>query len=111
MKRIGGNITGKFQTRTVTTDSIGEQSETWTDVLTVSGFLDYSGGQNNIREFNTKLEESTHIFICDYVTLTGISARDSRMVINSKNYEILEIDNPMELNEHLEIYLKYIGVA
>jgi len=110
MKRIGGNVEAVIQTRTVLTDDIGEQSETWTLAMKVKGFLDYAGGQGNIRNYGTKLEESSHIFICDYTDL-GVDARNSRMVINGKVYEVLEIDNPMEMNEHLEIQLKYLGVA
>ena len=30
--------------------------------------------------------------------------------IANKHYEILLIDNPMELNYHIEFYLKYTGV-
>ena len=31
------------------------------------------------------------------------------MVINNKKYDVTLIDNPMELNAQLEIYLKYVG--
>jgi hypothetical protein len=31
------------------------------------------------------------------------------MVINDKVYDIMVIDDPMELHEQLEIYLKYTG--
>ena len=42
MKRIGGNVEAVIQTRTVLTDDIGEQSETWTLAIKVKGFLDYA---------------------------------------------------------------------
>ena len=48
------------------------------------------------------------MFICEYQNL-DISEENSRMVIDGKAYEITYIDNPMNLNYHLEIYLKYIG--
>lgn len=110
MKRIGGNVDAVFQVRTVTADEIGEQVESWVDVKRVKGFLDYTGGQNSIKAYGTKLEETTHVFICDYAAL-DVDARNSRMVIKGKVYEVLEIDNPMEMNYHIEIQLKYLGVA
>jgi len=110
MKKIKGNQTAVIQKRTVTSNDIGEQVEAWTDSVSLKGFLDYTGGQANIREYDTKLDDSTHIFMCDFQTLT-VDARNTRMVIGTKVFDILEIDNPMGMNEHLEIYLKYIGVA
>ena len=109
MKLIGGNTIGYIQTRTVTTDDIGEQLEDYVTVLQLNGFLDYLSGEENIRNYDSKLRESTHVFICDYMEL-NVAERDSRMLINNRIYEISRIDNPMELNQHLEIYLKYIGV-
>lgn len=110
MKKIKGNQSAVIQERTVTMNSIGEEVEAWTDSVALKGFLDYTGGQAQIREYDTKLEESTHIFLCNYTELS-VDARNTRMVIGTKVYEILEIDNPMGMNEHLEIYLKYVGVA
>lgn len=110
MKKIGGNINAVFQTRTVTNNDIGEQVETWTDIQSIKGFLDYMGGQSSYRTYDAKLEESSHIFICDYTQL-NFNEFDARAVINGATYEIVKIDNPMELNEHLEIFLKFVGEA
>ena len=38
-----------------------------------------------------------------------ITSENARMVIDGMVYEILLIDNPMNMNEHLEIYLRFIG--
>lgn len=57
-----------------------------------------SGGDSKYNTYNAKIQESTHIFICDYVSLDkSISAEKSRVVINGKIYDIMIIDNPMEL--------------
>ena len=107
---IGGNITAVIQTRTSQTNAIGEQVKKWTDAITLKGFLDLSGGNAQYQTFNAKIQESTHFFICDYVPLPdSITAENSRMIIRNKIYQITLIDNPMELNKHLEIYLKYTG--
>ena len=48
--------------------------------------------------------------MCDYVELDAkITAENARAIINGKTYDITLIDNPMELNQQLEIYLKYTG--
>ena len=52
------------------------------------------------------------IFIADYVTLDStIKPENSRMVIKGNRYDLLLIDNPMELGNgsQLEFYLKYTG--
>ena len=112
MKGISGNITAKIQTATTTTNAIGEQVKTWADAQTLKGWLDLLGGDSKYQNFNAKIQESTHVFICDYVALnSGISAETAQMVINSKTYDILLIDNPMEMGScsQLEFYLKFTG--
>lgn len=112
MKGIGGNLYAYIQTKTVTINAIGEHVETWIDVQRVKGWLDLSSGDSKYSSFNAKIQESTHVFVADYVLLNdSISAESSRMVINGKRYDILLIDNPMEMGSgsQLEFYLKYTG--
>lgn len=112
MKGIGGNITAVIQTATTTKNSIGEQVKSWADAQKLKGWLDLSAGDSRYTTYNAKIQESTHIFIADYVPLAdGIQAENSRMVINGKVYDILLIDNPMEMGSgsQLEIYLRYTG--
>lgn len=114
MKGIGGNITAVIQTCTVTKNKIGEQVKTWADAMTLKGWLDLqseSQAFSSYSKFHAKLQESTHIFIADYVPLGDIEAENSRMVINGKRYDIMLIDNPMEMGSgsQLEIFLKYTG--
>lgn len=109
---IGGNASATIQVRTTAKNEIGEMLSTWTDVQTVQGWLDLSSGSSQYTTYNAKIQESTHIFVADYVTLNSkISAENSRMVVNGKRYDILLIDNPMEMQagSQLEIYLKYTG--
>lgn len=107
---IGGNISGALQTKTATKNEIGESIPTWVTRHTLTGFLDLASGESRYTTYNTKMQESTHIFICDFVSIASdVQPENSRMVINSKNYDVMLIDNPMELNAHLEIYLKYTG--
>lgn len=110
MKGIGGNITAIIQISTVTLNEIGEQVKAWENVQTLRGWLDLQNGESRYSTYHAKIQESTHYFIGDYVPLDErITAENSRMVINGKRYDVMLIDNPMELNAQLEIYLKYTG--
>lgn len=112
MKGIGGNTRATVQVYTSNTNDIGEHVQTWADAQTLKGWLDLSSGEARFATYNAKIQESTHVFICDYVSLDSrITAETSRMVINSKVYDVLLVDNPMELGtgSQLEFYLKHTG--
>jgi head-tail adaptor len=112
MKGIGGNTKAIIQVFTNAKNDIGEQVKTWTDVQTIKGWLDLQSGDSRYTTFNAKIQESTHIFIADYVTLDSkITAEGARLVIGGKHYDILLIDNPMEMQSgsQLEIYLRFTG--
>ena len=112
MKGIGGNTKAIIQVFTNSKNEIGEPVKTWADVQTIKGWLDLQSGESRYTTFNAKIQESTHIFIADYVTLNSkITAESARMVINGKRYDILLIDNPMELQSgsQLEFYLRFTG--
>lgn len=120
MGKIGGNISAVIQTQTITQNDIGEDVSTWVDALPpFVGWLDLSGGDSDKVNYNTKIQESTHVFVCDYFPLVTqgeepgkeITPENSRMIVNGKVYEVKLYDNPMELNSQLEIYLKYVGGA
>ena len=100
---IGGNVYAFIQCRTVETDEIGAQVGTWVDVQKVRGWLDLTGGDSKHTNYNAKLQESTHVFVAEYVAL------NSRAVIAGKRYDVLLIDDPMDMHKQLEIYLKYTG--
>lgn len=113
MKGIGGNIKAVIQVRTETgRNAIGEAVINWTNVQTIKGWLDLSSGESRYRSYSAKIQESTHVFVADYVKLDSrINAESSRAIINGKRYDIMLIDNPMELgsDSQWEIYLKYTG--
>lgn len=107
---IGGNITADIQVAEAQKNRIGEQIQLWKTVQSIRGWLDLSGGESGYQSFNAKVQESTHIFISDFIVLDDrINAENSRMDINGRIYDIMLIDNPMELNKQLEIYLKFTG--
>ena len=110
MKGIGGNKQMKLQAKSITKNDIGEQVERWETIQQLTGWLDLSGGDSKYQTYSAKMQESTHVFVADYVQLAeGITAETARAVIDGKLYDITLIDNPMEMNLQLEIYLKYTG--
>lgn len=120
MKGIGGNTQATFQVKQYTQDERGHYIRDdmgaivmgWEDAQTIKGWLDLAGGESRYTTYYAKIQESTHIFIVNYVNLDErISAENARMRIGGKLYDIMLIDNPMEMGSgsQLEIYLKYTG--
>lgn len=155
---IGGNIYALLQVKDIQgKNEIGAYESDWLDCTSLHGWLDLSTGDSKYTNFNAKVQESTHIFLCDFTSLKALSTRwvwnpfsfkdgviklpyksdnwkwnpfsfvsgniatyedapvvdvtseNARMVIQRSVYDILLIDNPMNMNEHLEIYLRFIG--
>ena len=105
---IGGNTEAMLQRINGSEiNSIGERIQTWIDVQQLHGWLDLSGGDSKYT-YDAKLQESTHIFITDYTSIDH-NTNDKRLVVNGVVYEILLIDDPMGLHQHLEILLKHVG--
>lgn len=108
MTDIGGNTALVLQTKEPQKNPIGEAVSVWLDAETLTGFLDLSSGSSSYSTFNAKIQESTHIFLCDYMEL-DVDAESCRAVIGRQVYDVLLIDDPMGLHKHLEIYLKFVG--
>lgn len=134
MANIGGNITGRIQIKTASSkNAIGEAVGTWEDAFSQKGWLGLQSGEQKRSTFNAKIEESTHVFLCDYhsgiyaLTLPNVETEseyigeddcnvlhadkvsDCRMIIKGFVYDVTLIDNPDEMDEQLEIYLKRVG--
>lgn len=112
MKGIGGNLVGVIQIRQISRNSIGEQIPNWADAVSIKGWLDLLSGDSNYLNYYAKIQESTHVFVADYIELpSDLSPENSRMIINGKRYDVTMIDNPMEMGSgsQLEIFLKYAG--
>lgn len=128
---VGGNIQALLQVKkNGAKNAIGERVNTWVDCTSILGWLDLSTGDSKHTTFYAKVQESTHIFLCDFTNLknlstdwvwnpfsflTGVISKtdeqetvnvtsdNARMVVNGEVYEILLIDDPMNMHDHLEI--------
>ena len=111
MAKIGGNTPGMIQTCTTVKNAIGEAETRWTDAFILRGWLGMQSGDSKYTSYNAKVEESTHVFLCDYQRgVYALADQDTRMVIKGFVYDVLLIDNPDEMDAQLEIYLKKVGV-
>ena len=112
MAKIGGNIIGTIQTKTTAKNAIGEAVKTWADAFELRGWLGMQAGEQKHSTFNAKIEESTHVFLCDYHSgAYALADRDTRMIIKGHVYDVTFIDNPDEMDAQLEIYLRKVGAA
>jgi len=137
MISVGGNTVALIQIKDKgTKNSIGEKEHAWVDAVELIGWLDFSSGQNSINEYSTKVQSSTHVFICDFMSFRNLSTKwkfnpynmnegviqsqqdenkidatseNARMIINGSVYHILMIDDPVGMHQHLEIMLHYVG--
>lgn len=119
MANIGGNKSAVIQIMKVGKNRIGEAEKEYVDALSpFMGWLDLSGGDSKHVNYNAKIQESTHIFICDYFELkhkvegkpdVKITPENSRMIVDGEIYEVMLYDDPMGMREQFEIYLKYTG--
>lgn len=113
---LHGNITATIQVKSSNgKNAIGEHTESWETVGTVLGWLDYQSGQNNVQQYNAKIQDTTHLFLCDWFRWknatqdASVTSANSRMILNGEVYEVLLIDDPTNLHHHIEVYLQYVG--
>ena len=111
MANIGGNISAAIQTKEYTgKNAIGEAVHIWHTAHNITGWLGLQSGGMQRATYNAKIEETTHVFLCDYNSAVyALAADDTRMIIKGFVYDVLLIDNPDEMDEQLEIYLKRVG--
>lgn len=93
-----------------TVNRIGEKVENWVDAISFGGVLGLQSGDSKYSNYNAKIEESTHVMVCDYYPeIYALAKKNTRLICKSEMYDVLLIDNPDELDDHLEIYLRYVG--
>jgi hypothetical protein len=118
MANIGGNIRAEIQKKITETDEYGNPKRdergvaitSWKGVCTFPGWLAMQSGDSKYTNFSAKVEESTHVFLSDFIkSVYALADENTRLVINKTVYDVLLIDNPQEMDEQLEIYLRRVG--
>ena len=80
---VGGNITGVIEKKTTVSNGIGENVPGWTEEVALRGWLDLCSGESKYIMYNSKVQESTHVFMC--VTTRNSMLNRMRMVIKGKS--------------------------
>ena len=81
-------------------------------IMELSGWLDYQSGQFGHLSYQAKVQDSTHVFVCDYdERYASLDENGLSLAIGPNRYEVLLIDDPMGMHGHIETYLKYTGGA
>lgn len=107
---IGGNTFLELQLNLPVKNAIGESVDNYQTVQRLKGWLDYQSGDSPRTSYNSKIQESTHFFIGDYVPIDKrITEENCMAVCDGKVYDVLIIDNPMGRNRQIEISLKLTG--
>ena len=114
MSYIGGNIVAVIQIADSSgkKNAMGEKETGWNDAFSQVGWLGLQSGDSKYTNFSAKIEESTHVFVCDYnkdIYALSIQNKGIRAILKGIVYDVLLIDNPDEMNEQLEIYLRRVG--
>ena len=110
MRKIKGNASCTFYTKkSGALNEIGEATTEWQEYASKLGVLDYISGTTQ-RDYKVKLEDSTHIFMCNYFERPK-DENNLTASIKGIEYEVVKVDNVMEMNVHFEIYLKQLGEA
>lgn len=108
---IGGNIElilKHIKKGSKTFDENGKRKVEYESVAALFGWLDLVSGDSKY-DYKAKIEDSTHVFICDFENIEDTDVENLRATINGKDYDVKFIDDPMNLHQQLEIYLKLTG--
>lgn len=113
MTGIGGNRTAVIQVMDTARNAIGEQEPRWKDAMTLTGWLDLASGgteDTGYSTFSAKIQQSSHVFVADYAPVPReVYAENCRVVIDGMVYDLMLLDDPMELHAQLELYMKFTG--
>lgn len=107
---IGGNIFGYVMLKKSDgKNAVGEATVIWEEVCSIRGWLGLQSGEKRYSNY-AKIEETTHVFLSDFFPgVYALAENDTRMIIKGAMYDVLLIDNPDEMDEQLEIYLRKVG--
>ena len=112
MRKVKGNTPFVLQKigQSNTVNALGEKEVQWIDAVSFAGVLALQSGDSKYSSFNAKIEESTHIMLCDYnAEINALRDKNTRLIAKGFMYDVLLIDNPDELDIQLEIYLRFVG--
>lgn len=108
---VGGNVPADVMRERKTKDAKGLYVSGEPErVMGLKGWLDYQAGQASHLAYQAKTDDTTHVFLCDYdEAYAGLKTDGLYLEVSGRKYEVLLIDDPMGLHEHLETLLRHVG--
>lgn len=108
---IGGNAKAVVLRATKAKDASGLAVTGGAErLMELSGWLDYQSGQPSRQAYQAKVQDATHLWICDYrEDFASMPVGGLSLSIGGLSYEVLLIDDPMGMHEHLETHLRRVG--
>ncbi|MCL1950442.1 MAG: head-tail adaptor protein [Turicibacter sp.] len=107
LPNIMPNIQGTFKRKQDARTARGENEPIWTDIADIWGILDFQDEQTERISYKGKMEQSTHVFYCDYFPLE-YPVHELKFICRGKEYDILLIDDVQFWGVHYEIALKLV---
>ena len=113
MGGIGGNVMARVARSVKGKNAQGiPVEESTTAIMKIVGWLDYQDGKAAHQAYEAKLQDTTHVFLSDYdPDFAKLSTSNLFLLAGGRRYEVLLIDDPMGMHEHLETFLKHVGDA
>lgn len=87
-----------------TSDGAGYFKDEWQILMVVKGRLDMLSGSKNIMA-HTELTKYSHVFLCEPFPIL-ITPKD-RIVIGNSIYDLIYVDNPVNMAHHYELLLNF----
>lgn len=104
-----GNLAICLKRKTTTKNDYGETITAYIDMCNTTGFLDMLTYDKN-KDMNAMIQEANYVFVTDnYINIEETNSNMLKAVINDVEYSVIYIDDPVNLHEFLEIYLKKVG--
>lgn len=86
-------------------NGIGGYIESWSTIIDdYDGIIDQLTGNEKLAADKIS-QESTHILIGSVADINN----SDRVIFKGKMYAVKNVDNPMNMDSHLEILLEYVG--
>ena len=93
--------------KTTTEDEMGGYTESWEKEKDIHGLFDMSGqSSGNDSRAQKPTEDATHIFLCE---IDNDLTNEKRIVDGNDVYIITHVDNPLNIDHHMEVYVKHSG--
>jgi len=98
--------TFELHSKSTVDDGMGGYTESWAKEKDISGVFDMmspSSGASNAQKIT---EDATHVFLCE---VDQDIKKGKRIIDGDDMFKIIYVDNPLNMDSHMEVYVKNDG--